>query len=193
MKTLFLRLLFAYIMATFLIVPAYAQEQERLTEIHDGLTKTDLTGDGVPEIVLKAWRENFNAHGYYVIQLLKLRGNSTNSFDIIGIDYGSDVPIPFAHELQSRSTADRITQDQRFVYMGKQAFLIEATLSQKGSCCADVPVTFRFFKMSYNREGVPGTTQYYFELTKEWTTANAYPDLNQAFRQNSEKLISELQ
>ena len=45
----------------------HARAADVLVAIPDGISRTDLDGDGRQEIVVRAWRENFNAHGFFVL------------------------------------------------------------------------------------------------------------------------------
>ena len=49
-----------------LLLPAFAQAAQPLP-LNNGLNRVDFTGDGKPDLVTIAHRENYNAHGFDVV------------------------------------------------------------------------------------------------------------------------------
>jgi hypothetical protein len=47
--------------------PHGASGKITLSAIPIGISRIDLDGDGHLEVVVRAWRENFNAHGFFVL------------------------------------------------------------------------------------------------------------------------------
>jgi hypothetical protein len=117
-------------LAFLLLVPAQtAFAQESFLSIQNGISHIDITGDGKPETLIKAWRENFNAHGFYTIQFLQNEKN--NNLSVIGVESPLENQEIYSF-LQTEGGSDCITKDYRILQKGIASFLIQAIRPLQG-------------------------------------------------------------
>lgn len=182
--------------------PAAAQEQGKLLEIPRGMTSVDLTGDGVPDYILKAWRENMNAHGFDAIMLLQGekdistkvlsfgQGKGGIAQTIIGIE--TDKTKPVLTDIGTAQAADCLFVDYRLLLRHGKVFLVEAERGpgKPGDpWCTNDTVKFTIYSMFHN-DGSYFAPEYYFTPSAVWTTKKQYTDVTDAFRENEKYLIS---
>lgn len=177
--------------------PAQAQEQNRLLEVPNGITKMDLTGDGDPETIIKAERQNFNAHNYFVTLFIwhgsygpEETTENGSGYDAIGIETGHDLE----HEITSNEPKECATYGYRLLLQNKKTFLITALINSTGSSlrCETNTATFKFYNLQNNKSGVFGWTEYYFKDFKQWTTEKKYDNVTSALDDNEEHLIDQI-
>jgi hypothetical protein len=165
--------------------PVWGQEVAgRLYDIPLGQTRLDITGDGKPEIIFKALRENNNAHSYNVT--LFMQDGDVPS--LIGIDTKTVL-----HELTSSAESECGIYDNRLLVgkNGTSSILITANraLTDGQDFCALVPVQLEFFRLTENSQGLPGWPQFYFKSFKTWATNKNYDTVANALKENEKKLI----
>lgn len=207
-----LRLFFALIVIMAICGGAQGKQlslpQNQLIQIPSGITSTDLTGDGVPDTILKIWRENFNAHSYFITQFIKgtidpktLTGSEKIKKDSEGGLSGSEAPEAigveknsgaFEHELISSGGADCVMHDYRVFIKNKKIFLVTGDIGLNEHFCSEDFVDFQIYKMAMNSEGVPGDTLFYFKPLKDFKSESKFSDVAAAFNANEKNIIGEV-
>ncbi len=173
MKTPLLRL-FAF--GILMFVPCLAWAKTSLIPIPAGMSARDLTGDGRPEKILKLWRENYNAHGYYV--LIFLEDGTPPS--VIGIlPHNQTTP---QNSLETRQGADCVVRDFRLMVDENATTLVQAEKStETADYSASAPVIFAYYTLKHNKDGAAGSPAFSFEWIKTQTSTRPYCDVNEAF------------
>ena len=162
-----------------------------MIEIQPGLTKTDLNGDGKEETLLKVWRENFNAHGYYVLMFLQGDASKNQPLSIIGIENKDEKTIESS--IETDQGADCTVADYRIFLSGKITYLIAAQKPvDKDGYDALLPVSFNIYKLEYNEEGAPGTPEWLFKYIRTTQTKQTYCDVDEAFKTEEGLLANQM-
>ncbi len=139
-------------------------------EIPEGITEIDFDGDGTKEIIVKAWRGNFNAHGFYMISVYKEDGGR------LLLIPNHDNPI-----FRTLHTADCTARDYFFLKQSNNIHLIEVMPQNSQT---------RFFVSGLfeNKQGIPGWAEWYFEPLHTHSSNKKYCNLLEALNENKEHL-----
>ncbi len=169
-------------MVLFGVSPAFAQME--VVSLNYGSNTIDLDGDGKAEQVVKSWRENFNAHGYHSYLFLENRksyykGQITSTITVRAPDKG-------LHWDMARSSegADCTVTDYTLIRADDELALVllkssRPTIDGYGG---KYPVTFEFYKLIRNEEGIPGDPHRYWQRYKTITSKQIYCDVHNAMK-----------
>jgi len=149
-----------------------------------GITDTQLTADGVHGVLVRARRENFNAHGFDVLSIYartKSNAEPDAAFLIVPVWEGETERL----ELTSGGGADCKLSGFRVIGVGAgRDVQIVAAKREFGTSYADVAdVTFTYFTLKRNSDGEAGRPPYYFESTASVKAKKQYCDVDDAFTQ----------
>ena len=153
-----------------------------IVKLSDGITYADISGDGKKGMIVKARRENFNAHGFDVISFyIKspiIKGNAS-VWNIVPVFAGKKEML----ELTVSGGADCVLHDFRIIKSehGKGARLIIANREIRESYFEESSVMFEYFSLYKNSEGTVGEPLYYFKKTSESKAKGKYCDVGEAF------------
>lgn len=187
----------AAFLAFWILLPFAASAEElpqNLIEVGLGTTNMDLTGDGEPDKIVRAYRQNFNSYSYYVTLFIwngfygpdEITENSMGE-NIIGIETGNSLE----HELTSGENKLCAAYGYRLLFKNKKTYLITAQREPvDGYVCENNVVTFRFYDLRNDRVGMAGWTEYYFKDFKTWATEKKYEDVMMAWKENGKQLIN---
>src|ERR1041384_5961794 len=177
------------------VVPGRAQQPRTVRSRHDtsfssmtviwlrnGPNKVDLNGDTKADLVVKAWRDNGNAHGFSTVTFY-LSNPDTEYIKAIWL------AVPFA------DSAGRSTSDYYRTYGGADCILSDMRLLRSredprapvmlvtgdregGQSFGDtMPVTFTVYRFVTDTEGLPGSPPYYFKAARIIHTRRRYCDV----------------
>ena len=166
-------------------VPADSLSRMQVVHLGDGPNSVDLNGDGRPDVVWLAWRDNGNAHGFDVFTLV-LR-NPTHYYsdrawlvvpvydstgrkeqDSFGTSMGADCVLMDWRLLRSKNDANA------------PAVLVSAE-REFGETYTDVrPVTFTIYRLVYDSNAVGGPP-FRFQASRAIRSRGKYCDVNEAF------------
>ncbi len=161
-------------------VPAHANP-EQVIPISYGVNEISF-GQGLHGLLVLAWRENFNAHGFDALTMYVSNPVSTGQRDAALLM----VPV-FDHDkeqlmLTAGGGADCQLSDFRLIRESSGAVELITAQREFGQTYVDSePVTFRYFALKHN-EGSIGRPPYYFQLTKVAKSRTTHCDVNEAFR-----------
>lgn len=160
----------------------WGEAPDRWLVIPPGISHMHLTGNKQPDTIIKAWRENYNAHGFFVLTFLNaVTGNSNDSpLNIITIQDGENGPHANDTSISTSQGADCVLTDYRLLKQGKHIFLVKAARAYGDSYVSAEKVTFSFYRMQRNREGTPGQPEYAFVKFAEQQSAQPYCDVGDA-------------
>ncbi len=155
-----------------------------LPQLTSGVTAVDIIGDGSPAIVLLSHRENFNAHSFNLLTLYWIDRPSDGTAPIWQV-----IPIVSADGSPEQDSAlrsggaDCVLQDFRIVNGNHgPAQLILAKRDFGNSFIDPGPVTFHFYELRDNKQGIPGFPKYYYEESRALRTKRSYCDVGDAFQ-----------
>jgi hypothetical protein len=143
-----------------------------------GPNVVDLDGDGTPDLIVKARRENFDAHSstHYAFY----RKASAGAWEIVPIEVSPTEPLQI--DFSTSEGADCILRDVRLHRAKDGRIELVVATREFGESYADTkPVTFAWFALAHNDEEVPGRPPFYFAKKDERVTATPYCDVEMAF------------
>ncbi|MGN6313637.1 MAG: carbapenem self-resistance protein CarG family protein [Rhodanobacteraceae bacterium] len=163
--------------------PAASLAKMRVLHLKNGPNHLDFDGDGVPDLIFVARRENFNAHGFTL----------TTFYTDAKLDEDNDsrmwsvVPLfeKNGKENDSFSTfegADCILRDMVILRASSKLPVTLVTAERPlGRSFVDVqPVTFTVYRLQRNEDGVFGWPAIYFEESRRIQSAKPYCDVDTA-------------
>jgi len=165
--------------------PTYSADNGKrvATRIAYGINKIDLTGDGVPGMAVFARRENFNAHGFDVLTMYlntSARYNNSPAWQIVPVLDGSTEKL----EISVSGGADCLIHDFRLSSSSQgRAQLVTADRDIGDNYGSSSAVTFQFYELRNNDEGIPGWPLYYFEHVRSSRSHHRYCDVGEAFQE----------
>jgi len=147
--------------------------------IRNGPNKIDFAGDGSHGLIVKAHRENGNAHSFEAVSFYLLVEDSWN---IVPIGWGEGEQ----DMLRIAGGADCVLHDFRLLPGGKDqpATLILAD-REIGESFADTrDVTFTWYSLVHNlHDQDPLGPNYYFQKSRTETSKKPYCDVEEAFKE----------
>lgn len=161
---------------------AHDFRKSTLVEIGNGLNQVDIDADGRTDLVVVAYRENYNAHGFDYVTLYRLTDEAP-AWQLVPFYDKDDKPV-----LTSFSThdgADCRLRDLRLVrpapvgsspvavIVGERAF--------GDSYIAPGIVTFTLYRAVRNAEHDIGAPAFYFRAAETFTSQARYCDVGEAF------------
>jgi hypothetical protein len=151
--------------------------------LHAGVNRiSHFMPDGRDAQIIRAWRENGNAHGYEVFLILVPTKRGGSDWNVIGFDRGKsfDDEITYAPH-----TGEDVSQAVRFVWTsqaGKRTPLVVKAARQIATSYADPSVTTVTVYSLRRSDGVFGTTTDYFGVLNEWKAGMRYCNAELALR-----------
>jgi hypothetical protein len=152
-----------------------------VVKLEYGENRVDFNNDGVPDLVVVAHRENFNAHDYDVISFYANEPGGEHRRLAIVPMFDQDkesVTLAAAGGADCRLHDFRLLRPKR----GEQTLLIVADRKMLDSFLEENTVTFSYFKLVRNSTELVGWPYLYFNLTEVRQAKAKYCDVNQAFR-----------
>lgn len=172
--------------ALFISIPAFAADQSKtdVVKIGNGITQVDFTGEGARDLVISGRRENYNAHSFDVVSFYvpdQDDAGKSRQWDIVPImTKGSE-----KEQVEVSGGADCVLHDFRLLAgHGKEAaMLILADRDLGASFASAAKVTFTYYSLVRNLDGMPGFPSYAFEQSRVVSAKHAYCDVGEAFDQ----------
>jgi hypothetical protein len=147
--------------------------------INNGLNRFTL--DGKKAFALKAWRENFNAHGFDVVSFYVRYDSKWNIVPLFGA-YDNKHEIEQDY-LTIGGGADCMLHDFRLLKSSSNHTMriIVADRELGGSYADPDTVHFSYYKLEKNLDGIFGQPLLYFNFKKATRAKRKYCDVNDAF------------
>ena len=154
-----------------------------VVSLKSGANSIDLNGDGKPDVVFDAWRDNGNAHGFEVITFYLADPDQTGQWRLLPL-YDSTM----RHERDFYRTfmgADCVLEDLVVVRSKANphapAELVLGSRQMGQSFVDSMPVTFTVYQFVSDSEATVGSPPYYFRATRVIRGRHRYCDINDAF------------
>ncbi|RKP44584.1 hypothetical protein D7S89_22160 [Trinickia fusca] len=151
----------------------------RVIPVDNGINQVELHGQ--PAMVVRAWRENFNAHGFDVISMFvkETSGSGNGSWNIVPI-FDREAGNPERLNFVAGGGADCQLRDFRLLTSaeGKSTQLVTATRDAGASFADPANVRFDYYELTENSDEVPGWPKLYFKWQKSVMAREQYCDVN---------------
>jgi hypothetical protein len=158
---------------------AFEQKNDAAISIRNGINRFVL--DGNEFLAFRAWRENFNAHGFDVVTLYVRDGDQWNLVPLFGsVEDKEDTE----HDLLTVSGgADCVLHDFRLLNgtATQPARIILADREITKSYADADTVHFTYYELAKNDAGNFGRPALYFKKLKASVAKEKYCDVNDAF------------
>lgn len=142
-----------------------------------GLNEIDLDGDGTRDAVVKAWRENFNAHGFFAYAFYQR--TPKGEWNVIPLEHEGDAGLQIGFD--TSMGADCTLRDLRLYRARGGGVRLVVAAREFGDSYADSrPVTFTWYALKRNEDRTPGRPALYFARLDTETTKRRYCDVGEA-------------
>ena len=155
--------------------------------LRNGVNEIDINGDGLKDLIVIRWRENYNAHGFDIVTFyLQFKSDVRPKDKWRLVPFFNETGVSEKTDFSTEMGADCILCDIRVVRPAspkKAPVTIVIGVRDFGESYAEkASVTFIVYELRYNKEGDPGKPPYYFQRTKTIPGRNKYCDINDAFQ-----------
>ncbi|HUK99813.1 MAG TPA: hypothetical protein VLX29_03050 [Nitrospirota bacterium] len=182
MKNLMRAVIMISILSFPLLGIAEAQSGKVVT-IGNGTNYVDFTGNGKPGLVVMGHRDNFNAHSFDVVSFYLFSDPKDGSLPVWNI-----IPVMKKEKEQLEvivsGGADCILHDFRLLSdSGMTPAALILADRELGSSYADLEsVTFTYFYLEKNSEGIPGSPLFSFKQSRVVKSKAKYCDVGEAYQ-----------
>jgi hypothetical protein len=176
--------------------PHDVQAESALVTIPIGISHIDLDGDGRQEMIVRAWRDNFNAHGFFISsfysddpdrQALVAGRALPAALGVIPIERADTKE--FVASISTEQGAECLLRDFRLLRSDQRILLVEAQ-RRKGDGYDDrQSVLFTIYQIRKNEDGLPGLPDAYFSSLDQYQTERTYCDVTDAFDAEGHQLL----
>ncbi|SEI17444.1 hypothetical protein SAMN05216581_3376 [Pseudomonas asplenii] len=148
---------------------------DQLVPINNGMNTLKIFGTNFK--VFRAWRENYNAHGFDVVTFYS---SNNDTWGLVPIFDESRTHEKL--ELTAGGGADCRLHDFRMLVSpdGSHAQLLVASRDPGNSYVDLKTVHFVYYELEKNEEALPGAPLFFFEAVKRVESRGAYCDVNDA-------------
>ena len=147
-----------------------------------GPNAIDLDGDGTPDMVFQAWRDNGNAHGFNTITFYLSRSSGAQWLLVPLFDQALRKERDFYRDFRG---ADCVLEAMTIVRSKTAAHTpVELVLGSReiGDSFADsMPVTFTVYELVSDTMPNVGEPEVYFRAARSFRGRRRYCDINDAF------------
>jgi hypothetical protein len=151
-----------------------AKAADRLMEIPNDITSVSLDGKS-HDMIVKAYRENYNAHSYYSITFY----NKDDNLQLVPIE--RSIHKPLADELTTSQGADCVLVDYRLAIFDHKTYVVEARRDFGETFGDTTNVQLTIYSLTHNSEGLPGWPSAYFSVFRTWKAKKQYCDVTETF------------
>lgn len=155
-----------------------------VVKLKNGFNEVHFYGLDYKTLAVVAHRENYNAHSYDVTTIY-VGYTPTDKYEAPGLQIIPIIEKDGNNKLNliTSGGADCVLDDFRVVNNGKEheTWLILADRKFGETYISAEPVTFTYYKLTFNKDGVPGFPPFSFEYWKTVQTQQKYCDVETAF------------
>jgi hypothetical protein len=151
--------------------------------LSEGPNNMQLKGEGPPDLVMRAWRENFNAHGFYYYTFYVQHPDSEDGrtrWELVPFVTGNEVENGIA----TSQGADCVLRDLRVLRPRRApnpATVVIASRELKRTYADAEAVQFSVYELRMNTGGVPGEPGIAFHRVRTILAHRQYCDVAEAF------------
>jgi hypothetical protein len=153
----------------------------RPVPLENGFAHIVLAGQTL--VVARAWRENYNAHGFSVFAFYADVSDG-GKHQLLAVPLFGDAsdPIGERETITTQEGADCMLGDIRLLAASEDARLVVASRALGKSYADPAPVHFDVYRFEKNRGGMPGFPPFDFRFERRIDAGKNYCDVGQAFR-----------
>ena len=151
--------------------------------VREGPSNLQLKGEGPPDMVMRAWRENFNAHGFYYYTFYVQHPDSEDGrtrWELVPFVIGTHVENGIA----TSQGADCVLRDLRVLrpkHPPNPATVVIADRELKKTYADTEAVLFSVYELRKNTDGLPGEPGIAFHRVRTIPAHHKYCDVAEAF------------
>jgi hypothetical protein len=185
----------AAVLVLLLILAARAEDADSklvVIPLKNGVNSVELSGDSKKDMVMVAHRENFNAHWYeattiYILVPEKSYGPA--AWNVVPVEPMEEEESEDKLEgerlhFMTHGGADCLLKDFRLLRDPAKKRIVVITAEREfGETFIDrQPVVFRYYELSQNTDGMPGSAEFYLKGYRKTVSKAPYCDVGEAFR-----------
>jgi hypothetical protein len=166
--------------------PGHASELRgyRPVPINNGPNRLRVQGHDM--LVFRAWRGNYNAHGFdaVTLYLLDKGDDGRGTWTLVPVFTKKEDDEKEHHEITVSGGADCLLHDFRLLIAADKVhppMLVIANRDAGASFADPAAVHFEYYELAENVTGTPGWPHFYFKATRSATADAEYCDVNEAF------------
>lgn len=177
---------YVFLLATLSPTQAGVPPGAKLVVVKNGINRVDL-GEGVIEaMVLLAHRDNFNAHSFERSTFLirtRTAESDPKQWQIVPFE-NAESGLHWKNDLEVSGGADCQLHTFRLLRVSKEktTYVLIANRAPGTSFADSETVTFSYFKLTFNVDGLPGLPTAYFKLVQTENAQKKYCDVNEAIK-----------
>lgn len=165
--------------------PARDFRKSTIVEIRNGPNQVDIDADGRTDLVVVAYRENYNAHGFDYVTLYRLTDEEP-AWQLVPFYDKDDKPAMTS--FSTNDGADCRLRDLRLVrpapVSSSPVAVIVAERAFGDSFITPGIVTFTVFRAVRNADHDIGAPAFYFRAAETFTSQVPYCDVGEAFEKD---------
>lgn len=161
---------YVFLLATLSPTQAGVPAGAELVVVKNGINRINLGGDIIEAMVLLAHRDNFNAHSFERSTFL-IRTHTAESdpkqWQIVPFE-NAESGLHWKNDLKVSGGADCQLHTFRLLRVSKEnaIYVLMADRAPGHSFADSETVTFLYFKLTFNVDGLPGLPTAYFKLVQ---------------------------
>jgi hypothetical protein len=156
----------------------------KVLPVNNGVNQLTLLGE--PAMAVRAWRENYNAHGFDVVSFyVRDKAAGEKAFWNLVPMFGQVAKADISEHLEITvgGGADCVLHDFRLLRSDddKRVMLVIAQRDMGDSFADAAPVHFTWYDLTKNEDEAPGEPWLYFRQTRTSQATKPYCDVEEAF------------
>lgn len=156
----------------------------KVLPVDNGVNQITLLGE--PAMAVRAWRENYNAHGFDVVSFyVRDKAAGEKAFWNVVPVFGQVAKADAAERLEITvgGGADCVLHDFRLLHSDddKHVMLVIAQRDMGDSFADAAPVHFTWYDLAKNEDEAPGEPWLSFRQTRTTLATKPYCDVEEAF------------
>ena len=188
-RTRFRRLIpssYVFLLATLSPTQAGVPIGAELVVVKNGINRVNLGGEIIEAMVILAHRDNFNAHSFERSTFLirtRTAESDPEQWQIVPFEHGEN-GSHWKNDLEVSGGADCQLHTFRLLRVSKEntIYVLIADRAPGKSFADSETVTFLYFKLTFNVDGLPGLPTAYFKLVQTENARKKYCDVNEAIK-----------
>jgi hypothetical protein len=177
---------YVFLLATLSLTQAGVPAGAELVVLKNGINRVDLGGNVIEAMVLLAHRDNFNAHSFERSTFLirtRAAESDPNQWQIVPFE-NAESGLHWKNDSEVSGGADCQLHTFRLFRVSKEhtIYVLIADRAPGTSLADSETVTFLYFKLIFNVDGLPGLPTAYFKLVQTETARKKYCDVNEAIK-----------
>src|SRR5262249_34217966 len=148
----------------------------------NGPNELDIDGDGRPDLVFVAWRDNGNAHGYGLVTFYRRGPSQDTTWELVPFFDTKPAGEDSFHTVEGADCQLRGIAVARRSPSAREPITVIVRRRDFGPSLEDsAAVGFVVYSVAKNPDSTPGWPPVYFKAERTITSKSKYCDVNEAF------------